>query len=70
MKQFEYKLLTISAAHLSKSTFQEELDSKFQRWGSEGWELIKMEPINSIGFFAYSSSTKKFMVVFKREKPA
>jgi hypothetical protein len=68
MKKFEYKLLTISAAHLSNDKFQAELDDKFRTWGNQGWELIKMEPINSTGWFSYGSSTDKFIVVFKREK--
>lgn len=68
MKKFEYKLLTISAAHLSKEKFQAELDEKFRRWGDQGWDLIKMEPINSTGLFSYGASTNKFIVVFKREK--
>ena len=69
MKKFEYKLLTIGAAHLSKEKFQAELDEKFRRWGNEGWELIKMKAVNTTGLFSYSSSTDKFIVVFKREKP-
>jgi hypothetical protein len=68
MKKFEYKVLTISAMHLSKKTFQAELDEKFRRWGDQGWDLIKMEPVNSTGFFHYGAYTDKFIVVFKREK--
>jgi hypothetical protein len=65
MKKFEYKVLTISAMHLSKKTFQAELDEKFRRWGDQGWDLIKMEPVNSTGFFHYGAYTDKFIVVFK-----
>ena len=65
MDKFEYKLLTISTAHLKKSVFQSELQIKFDEWGDEGWELVKMEPIND-GF--WFSSTTEFFVVFRRRK--
>ena len=68
MKKFEYKLLTINAAHLRRRNFQDELDIKFQGWGSQGWDLIKMEPITSGSFFFQGATTREFLVVFKREK--
>ncbi|MFT7234318.1 MAG: hypothetical protein ACI8TA_003550 [Cyclobacteriaceae bacterium] len=67
MKKFEYKLLTISVVHLRKKQFQEELDNKFNKWGEEGWDLVKMEPISG-GGMTYFSSTSDFLAVFKREK--
>jgi hypothetical protein len=68
MKKFEYKLLTISVVHLRKKKFQEELDNKFNNWGEEGWELVKMEPILETGIFSYFFFTSEFLAVFKREK--
>ncbi len=68
MKKFEYKILTINVAHLGRENFQVELDKKFQEWGNEGWELIKMEPISSGGFIFQGANTKEFLAVFKREK--
>ena len=68
MKKFEYKLLTISVAHLSKNSFQGELNDKFQEWGNDGWELVKLEPISSGGVIFQGATTKKFLVVFKKEK--
>ena len=62
-----YKILTISAFHLSKPTFQAELDENFERWGEEGWELVKMEPVNG-GAWIFWGRTSKFLTVFKREK--
>ena len=67
MKKYEYKLLTISTSHLSKTKFQIELEEKFRIWGEEGWDLIKMEPISG-GGFSFWAETTKFFVVFKREK--
>ena len=68
MKQFEYKLLTISVNHLSRSNFRSELSSDFARWGNEGWELVKMEPIVTGGFVFQGANTREFFCVFKREK--
>ena len=67
MKKFEYKILTISTAHLRKKNFQAELSEKFRIWGDEGWELIKMEPISSGGFLQ-GANTSEFLIVFKKEK--
>jgi hypothetical protein len=68
MKKFEYKLLTVNTSHLRRKNFQTELDEKFRNWGNLGWDLIKMEPITSGGFFYHGASTVKFLIVFKREK--
>lgn len=69
MKKIEYKLLTISAAHLQNKNFRAELDSKFARWGYEGWDLVKMEPIVTGGLFFQGANTREFIVIFKRERP-
>lgn len=68
MQKFEYKLLTIKTAHLNKFDFQAELELKFQNWGSEGWELDRMEPIQQGSWFGWFATTTKFFVVFKRLK--
>lgn len=68
MKKFEYKMLTISVAHLNRSTFRAELDQKFQDYGNEGWELIKLESIVEGGILTQGGSTKELFAVFKREK--
>jgi hypothetical protein len=67
MKKYEYKLLTISAFHLGKEKFQAEMEEKFRRWGDEGWELVKMEPVNG-GTWIFWGRTSKFLTVFKRIK--
>lgn len=70
MKKFEYKLLTISVAHLKKDSFQTELNDQFQDWGDKGWELVKMEPISSASIIFWAANTREFLAVFKREKMA
>ncbi len=64
MEKFEYKVLTISVPYLKRESFQIDLHEKFNNWGNEGWELIKMEPITS----GIRATTNEFMVVFKRQK--
>ncbi|MEH0155568.1 DUF4177 domain-containing protein [Limibacter armeniacum] len=68
MKKFEYKFVMISIAHLSKKSFRLELDEAFQKWGNDGWELVKMEPIPSDHIMFRDSKTDEFFTVFKREK--
>ncbi|MEM6642562.1 MAG: DUF4177 domain-containing protein [Bacteroidota bacterium] len=67
MKKYEYKVITINAYKLDKTKFQAELQSKFEKWGEEGWDLVKMEPVNG-GMLFVRFSTTKFLVVFKRCK--
>jgi hypothetical protein len=67
MKKYEYKLLTVSTSHLRKKRFQEELEESFNNWGGEGWDLVKMEPVNGEGWLQRAVTTK-FLIVFKREK--
>lgn len=69
MKKFDYKIITISVAHLKKRGFQSELNQRFQEWGDEGWDLVKMEPISSGGVVFQGNNTDEFLAVFKREKP-
>jgi hypothetical protein len=68
MKKYEYKLLTVSVAHLRKEDFQAELNTKFQEWGNEGWDLVKMEPITTGNMAFRGATTREFLVVFKRKK--
>ena len=68
MKKFEYKIITISVSHFRKKNFQTELNDKFEKWGNEGWELIKMEAISSGGIIFQGATTEEFLAVFKRDK--
>ncbi|WOK08268.1 DUF4177 domain-containing protein [Imperialibacter roseus] len=68
MQKFEYKIVTISVAHLKKKDFQSELSRNFDEWGAEGWDLVKFEPVLESWFLFNDVRTKEFIVVFKREK--
>ncbi|MEQ8531535.1 MAG: DUF4177 domain-containing protein [Imperialibacter sp.] len=68
MQKFEYKIVTISVAHLKKKDFQSELSRNFDEWGGEGWDLVKFEPVTESWFLFDRGSTTEFIVIFKREK--
>jgi hypothetical protein len=68
MQKFEYKIVTISVAHLKKKDFQSELSLNFDKWGAEGWDLVKFEPVLESWFLFDRGSTTEFIVIFKREK--
>jgi hypothetical protein len=65
--KFEYKIITISRAHLGKEDFQIELSTKFNDWGAQGWDLIKMEPITEGAIMGRGATTTDFIVIFKRQ---
>lgn len=68
MNKFEYKVITISAGDLKHRSVMEEIDHRFNEWGSQGWELIKLEPIIKGSALTMGSKTNSFLVVFSREK--
>jgi len=66
---FEYKIVSVDASKLYRSSsFQRELDTKFNEWGQEDWELIKFEPITGGGLLFQGATTKEFIAIFKRKK--
>ena len=67
MKKFEYKLLTIDIETLNKEDLQIKLSEKFNQWGEEGWDLVKMERIESSSIFRGAGATNGFFIIFKKE---
>jgi hypothetical protein len=65
--QFEYKIITVSVAHFSQKDFQAELSTKFNDWGEQGWDLVKMESITEGGALFQGATTTDFIVIFKRQ---
>lgn len=64
--RFEYKIFTISTAHLKREKFQSELLSKFNELGSEGWELINAEGITEGSILWRVGETIELIFLFKR----
>jgi len=68
MQRFEYKIVTISVAHLKKKDFQSELSRNFDEWGAEGWDLVKFEPVMESWILFDGGRTREFIAIFKRLK--
>lgn len=64
--KFEYKILTISTAHLKKDKFQEEVLTKFNELGEDGWELINAEGITEGSIMWKVGETIELIFIFKR----
>ena len=67
MKKFEYKIVTVKAENLYKKTEKSHMEDQFTLWGQEGWDMVKMEAINSGNHVTNGATTKSFVVVFKKE---
>ena len=68
---WEYKILNIDAERMSDGELPEDLNVQFNELGKEGWELVKLKPVLTSGFFflffGWATSTDSFVAVFKRE---
>jgi hypothetical protein len=51
--KWEYKIVYIDARHHTASGMPEDVNIKFDEYGSEGWELIKVVPKLKGGFYAF-----------------
>jgi len=68
--KWEYKIVYIDARHRTNSGLPEDVNIEFDRYGSEGWELVKIEPKMDGGFMAFSFGWVKltvgYIAFFKR----
>ena len=69
--KWEYKIVHVPAnLLLSKTGFPRDFGDLFNRLGSEGWELVRVEPILRAGFvFMFGSTTSALLAFFKRPIP-
>jgi hypothetical protein len=66
---WEYKIVSIDTNRLTSTGLPDDLNEKFNNWGAEGWELVKVESILKPGFIlSMGSYTKSFVAFFKRPK--
>ena len=65
MTKWEYKIVYIQAAKWTKTGMPEELNQQFDQWGADGWELIKVEPILSGGWFSIFRRDSCFCCIFQ-----
>jgi hypothetical protein len=68
--KWEYKIVYIDARHQTVSGMPEDVNIKFDEYGSEGWELIKVVPKLKGGFYAlflgWINLTVGYTAFFKR----
>ena len=70
--KWEYKIVHIDATRWTSTGLPKELGERFDEWGNEEWELVRIEPIHTGGsfviFFGTFTRTDGFIAIFKRPK--
>ena len=70
--QWEYMVAHIHAERLTATGLPKDLGERFDQWGSEGWELVRVEPILRGGFlifgFGSATRTRALIAFFKRAR--
>lgn len=51
--KWEYKIVYIDARHQTESGLPEDVNIKFDEYGREGWELIKIEQRMKNGYYIF-----------------
>lgn len=69
---WEYKIIYINARKRTSTGLPHEINIEFDRFGAEGWELVKAESKLSGGFMAFGfgsfHQTAGYVAFFKRPK--
>ena len=72
--EWEYKIVYISAKKWTSTGLPDEINEEFDRYGADGWELIKVEPKLDGGFmvfgFGWIRQTVGYVALFKRPSSA
>ena len=67
---WEYKIVYINALKRTSTGLTDEINEEFDTYGSEGWELIKVEPKLEGGWMAFGfgwiHQTVGYLAFFKR----
>ena len=70
--KWEYKVVHVQAFKWTRTGLPKDLGERFDQWGSEGWDLVRVEPILRSGllFLGIGSNvrTDAFVAFFKRPK--
>jgi hypothetical protein len=69
---WEYKIVFIDATKWTSTGLPTDLGQRFDEWGAEGWELIRVEPILRGGRFVFglgtATRTESLIAFFKRPR--
>lgn len=55
--KWEYKIVHIDTTRWSSTGLPADMGEQFDRWGGEGWELVRIEPLHRGGWFAFGFGT-------------
>ena len=64
--KWEYKIIYIDARRWTSTGLPENLGTRFDAYGKEGWELVKVEPKINRGFMTFGYGTDGYVAFFKR----
>ena len=64
--KWEYKIIYIDAKRWTSTGLPDNLGERFDEYGKEGWELVKVEPKLDRGFMAFGYGTVGYVAFFKR----
>jgi hypothetical protein len=66
--KWEYKIVYVDTARWTRTGLPTDLNEQFDKWGAEGWELVRTEPVLRRGLFAFLY-TAAIVAFFKRQLP-
>ncbi len=68
--KWEYKIVYINARKRTSTGLPEEINQEFDKYGKEGWDLVKVEPKLNGGFMAFGfgwlRQTEAYIAFFKK----
>jgi Domain of unknown function (DUF4177) len=65
--RWEYKIVYFDTIRWTSTGLPDDLNAQFDRWGAEGWELSRTEPILHRGWLGGASYTVGIIAFFKRQ---
>ncbi len=67
MDRWEYKIVYLVASKWTSTGLPEDVGVRFDEMGSEGWELVRVEPVLRPSVLS-GSYTAAFITFFKRPR--
>ena len=68
--KWQYKIVYVNAKKFTSTGLPDDLNEHFNRFGQEGWELVKVEPKLDGGFiffgFGWIHQTVGYVAFFKK----
>ncbi len=64
--KWEYKIVYFDAMRWTSTGLPSDLNEQFDKWGAEGWELVRTEAVLHTGWLNVGSYTAGIVTFFKR----